>query len=487
MTNDQLEARIDEIKLWLDTFFPTKYSVVKGNTLNRPPFLTRPTIYVDEQARKVHFWIVDDYIEIAGGNSRWSDDLIDALEKRVEVLLLNYNSNITLIWELKDRATALENKTFYHDQRITENEEDVAAIKEREEDYAKRGYVEESICTIQRPTGGGLRQSSGTGYLRIKLPKFSGVSMISFTIDIWQYQENKSITMKIGGYASASNWSNTSVMTSSTGNIYDPMVMFYYDPSAKERYIYIGDSGQETWYYPMVRIRDFMASHSTLDVDTWKENWQIVISSSLVGKESTSHYDNAVGEVNTRGNSAISFFARTSKSNEHLDDTTKNKCATLEWVDDYVKNNSNKSNERTVINTVTIGSTSTLIGYIDGSIPVHVYIDSSTRQLRIKTMHGYQLHSVGMYAYYGTSWSSSTKTIHNSSTVSNGNAFSNYVYMGYVRNLSNTKYDRETRNVGNFTVWIDHSGHPNIAKGFRVVWQYDKADYKKLAFTFSEM
>ncbi len=74
MTNQELEDKLAEIKLWLDTNFPTKYSTAKGNTADRPTAPTRPTIFTDLQAKKVSFWVKDEWINADGSGSSSDSD-----------------------------------------------------------------------------------------------------------------------------------------------------------------------------------------------------------------------------------------------------------------------------------------------------------------------------------------------------------------------------------------------------------------------------
>jgi hypothetical protein len=128
-----------------------------------------------------------------------------------------------------------------------------------------------------RSPGGGLyvtSASSVTGGLKITLPVAFTSTMMKFTVDIYEYSAGLSCTLDIGGYNYTVNetWINVSAKVMGGSNVEYP-VRFGKDSAGKAA-IWIGEA-TETWAYPQVRVRDFMAGFSNYSRAMWEKGWVV--------------------------------------------------------------------------------------------------------------------------------------------------------------------------------------------------------------------
>ncbi len=58
-------ATADEIKEWIDTFWPDKMDKTQGTTAQRPTTCGKPTMYFDTDRQSVDFWVDDKWVDIS--------------------------------------------------------------------------------------------------------------------------------------------------------------------------------------------------------------------------------------------------------------------------------------------------------------------------------------------------------------------------------------------------------------------------------------
>ncbi len=59
----------EELKEWIDANWADKLDKMSGPTSERPTSVTRPTMFLDTQTKKLSFWVTDEWVEGAGGGS----------------------------------------------------------------------------------------------------------------------------------------------------------------------------------------------------------------------------------------------------------------------------------------------------------------------------------------------------------------------------------------------------------------------------------
>ncbi len=126
--------------------------------------------------------------------------------------------------------------------------------------------------------GGSLitRDSTQTGYLKIKLPVAWSSTMISFTVTIYSYQDGTSADYHISGYPYLTNktWNAcTATCIGKAGQkISNLTVRFGTDGT--NSLVYIGDS-KTSWDYPQVVIHDICVGFSSNTFDSWATGWSV--------------------------------------------------------------------------------------------------------------------------------------------------------------------------------------------------------------------
>lgn len=136
---------------------------------------------------------------------------------------------------------------------------------------------------IQSPKGGTFTTSNSTytGYLRIKLPCEMINTMLSFFVDIYDYNNNCSVTYKIAGYSYSGGWVHTTAqcVSSYEGSFANLSVRFgTLDSKAA---IEIGES-DTSWSYPQVVIRDFLCGYSGGTLTNYFDSWTIDFSTTSI-------------------------------------------------------------------------------------------------------------------------------------------------------------------------------------------------------------
>ena len=107
-------------------------------------------------------------------------------------------------------------------------------------------------------------------------------SMISMTVDIYEYTTGEGCSFRISGYAygdSAGTWHNCSVVNL-TDNNQDYTVRFVTDTDSNQ-YITIGETGS-TWSYPQVVVRDVLGGYN-METSEAQNAFNISFETSITG------------------------------------------------------------------------------------------------------------------------------------------------------------------------------------------------------------
>jgi hypothetical protein len=136
---------------------------------------------------------------------------------------------------------------------------------------------------IYNPPGGIITTvaSTQTGAITITMPKMPDV-MISFWIDVYDYNPNTTFSIFVSGYpySSAGVWSNTSAMI--LGAVSRQFtVRFGGSNDNTKSIIYVGETGS-VWSYPQVQVRDVLIGYNALTGNVDGLDWAISWSTSLL-------------------------------------------------------------------------------------------------------------------------------------------------------------------------------------------------------------
>ena len=133
--------------------------------------------------------------------------------------------------------------------------------------------------------GGGqyaCQTSTLTGYLKITLPVSWTNTMLSFRVNIYNYNTHTSAEYRVGGYnyQPSAAWYNTFAYAVGRGDqaLSNLPVRFGHDGSKCA--VYIGESNT-AWSYPQVIISDVQIGYSGISHDYWEKNWGIAFTTAL--------------------------------------------------------------------------------------------------------------------------------------------------------------------------------------------------------------
>ena len=132
-----------------------------------------------------------------------------------------------------------------------------------------------------------------TGYLKIKVPSFAANQMMSFTVDIYEYNSDRSQSIKLGGYNYASSspyWYNTFAIATQDSDNRNLNVRYITDDTNDEHFILIGES-DTNWTYPQVVVRDWLSGYST-SLSEMTGSWDIDFVTTFTGNNNATHSDN---------------------------------------------------------------------------------------------------------------------------------------------------------------------------------------------------
>lgn len=146
------------------------------------------------------------------------------------------------------------------------------------------GSTDSSLTHIIKPSGAAYDGGSSglTGAIKIALPvdKYSTNTMLRMTIDVYDYQDDESFTVMLGGYTynSNQNWYNTFAQIISSKLERNFTVRFGNDSS--KNVVWIGET-DSSWDYLKVVVTDFVAANSGDSFDNWDDGWSISLDTDL--------------------------------------------------------------------------------------------------------------------------------------------------------------------------------------------------------------
>jgi hypothetical protein len=138
------------------------------------------------------------------------------------------------------------------------------------------------------PGGGKIGSSSTpvTGYIKITLPQSWTNTMMQFSVDVFEYSENKTKTFKIAGYnysSSGGSWHNASATVLAGNDSTTYRVQFGHDGSKCAIYISKGtDGASSSWVYPFVVVRDASFSFNSIQLSNWIDGWDVSFSTATL-------------------------------------------------------------------------------------------------------------------------------------------------------------------------------------------------------------
>jgi hypothetical protein len=141
---------------------------------------------------------------------------------------------------------------------------------------------------VAYPGGGKAGSSSGTqaGYIKITLPQSWTNTMMQFSVDVFEYSENKTKTFKIAGYnysPSGGSWHNASATVLAGNDSTTYRVEFGHDGSKCAIYISKGtDGASSSWVYPFIVVRDASFSFNSIGISNWIDGWDVSFSTATL-------------------------------------------------------------------------------------------------------------------------------------------------------------------------------------------------------------
>ena len=141
---------------------------------------------------------------------------------------------------------------------------------------------------VAYPGGGKVGSSSSTqaGYIKITLPQSWTNTMMQFSVDVFEYSDNKTKTFKIAGYnysPSGGSWHKASATVLAGNDSTTYRVEFGHDGSKCAIYISKGtDGASSSWVYPFVVVRDASFSWNSIDISNWIDGWDVSFSTATL-------------------------------------------------------------------------------------------------------------------------------------------------------------------------------------------------------------
>ena len=142
-------------------------------------------------------------------------------------------------------------------------------------DISKLGKQDSNIF-VPWPKGGEYKTNTSTvtGALKITLPVTWNNTMMKFTVEVYDYVNNKSFTMHIAGYnySQTPGWNSTSAYMITNNTSLDYKVRFGHDGS--KCCVLIGEDNS-TWSYPQVVVKDFIGGYGNASLNSFVEGWSV--------------------------------------------------------------------------------------------------------------------------------------------------------------------------------------------------------------------
>ncbi len=135
-------------------------------------------------------------------------------------------------------------------------------------------------CVVLNPSGAYYNGTGGeTGAIKILLPVTWTSDMINFTVKIYNYLADTSMTIDISGYNyfGGTTWTHTTarVSRSDKDSGFTPSIRYGYDSSASKCAIWIGET-TSVWEHTQIQVFNFVGGHDTV-IGNWKEGWNISV------------------------------------------------------------------------------------------------------------------------------------------------------------------------------------------------------------------
>ena len=138
-------------------------------------------------------------------------------------------------------------------------------------------YYDPSYVVYPGGGKGSSNSTNRTGYIKIRLPQSWTNTMMQFSVDIFEYQDNKAKTFVLAGYNNTGNsWFNASAMVLGANDSTEYKIEFGHDGSKCAIYISKGtDGASSTWVIPHVVVRNVSFSYLNVAISNWIDDWSV--------------------------------------------------------------------------------------------------------------------------------------------------------------------------------------------------------------------
>ncbi len=139
---------------------------------------------------------------------------------------------------------------------------------------------------IVNPRGGKMSHGNNKqGAIAIVLPHGWVNTMIKIRLSVYEYRNNRSFEVVLGGYlyAGVSSWINT--FANYTGDRTLKTRFAFHSGKAR---IYVGEPS-DVWHYPKIVITDVQIGHSSIETHLWHAGFEVGVVSAIYGSVSRIH------------------------------------------------------------------------------------------------------------------------------------------------------------------------------------------------------
>lgn len=183
---------------------------------------------------------------------------------------------------------------------------------------------------IEFPDGGGFRTtgSTQTGYLKITLPQSWTDTMMSFKVQMYQYNQNTSCEFTIGGYNYSSGggmWTNRpfaySIGKSDVQTYSNLTVRLGHDGTKCA--VYIGEANT-SWQYMQIQVHDVLVGYKNYEYNKWATGWSVGFTTTLgtvtatITNPCVSHYATTAGTATSATSATSATTATTAGASKAL-------------------------------------------------------------------------------------------------------------------------------------------------------------------------
>ena len=232
-------------------------------------------------------------------NNNWDtvDTEIKANQDDINALDTRLDTAETNITTLDSRTDTAESTLASHASRLIDAETDISDLQDNlisvETDLSNKldkagGTItgtldanitntENNVTYIATPKCGSYSYDGAiTGAIKITLPQSWSATMIRFELDVFNYKNDGSYKILLGGFNSEypSGWINCYSQVISSSTISDYSVRFGHDGT--KCCAFIGEL-TTVWTYPKIKVKNFIGGHTNSEVAKWAENWNVEI------------------------------------------------------------------------------------------------------------------------------------------------------------------------------------------------------------------